>query len=1088
MAGAVSWGGPKLYNWFVRKIADKKGASVDEVAVALERASENIKDPAQKAGVQAIIGDDAVKIADSLAVARDTSGKTPSTRDMDLWAEKEDLISQASNMLWREREDAIARGAGFDDAVELSDFFRLSPRPATDTRPAQVRRSTGGFRKSHTDVINHYSKIHASVRKAKNEAFDRVKKEQTKNLATRDRDLSRGWGKLEREAASAKNLESVRTMEAARKELDTFEDTLLVGKIDAEEVAVVKETAKRTDNIKEIDRQLRSKVDRVQRRAQKARFNRNQTGNIDLQLMTHLASMGGGAAIGAGLNPEDPLAGALAGIAAGYAPIGAYKFMNMLANRMPPHWSRWKRLDMAMRSENYVFKPWSYLPKLGESGELLAYKIREVMNKVDRVTSRIRSSLVVNANEMNVSLTDPAVRDHIVDVLMKKATPKTKEIAGVARSLKDQFDYILDRMQETGVITEGVAGVVRAGRAKQGFWPVVLDDSKIAVSQEDWVTYFSTQPFNQEALESTVGAISSIKDFGGLRSGVYKLWTHPSGQKVASLTEKAALDLWHRRKTNPFTILHTGQEDTTGLRSILEPWLSKDILHIMTDYLSYAHRKIGFAESFGGTITKETTKKGKKVVTTKFDKNLLAKKLFADIADEADMNAAVYAEQIYYGAQHSSKSKNIRAAGERKPWIADAEGRAMALNTMLLSLAQIYNVGQSLVYSTVKAGTYGQNPIHALRTTTSALVKTFHNKSQILADTGAAAEVALVQQLGEISTSAHTIFGRELSNRNPIEWLQNPSKFLRMIGFIKIEEFNRALSANVGEITALRLASQKIELEKAGKIGTKEYKRVLGWMKELGMDTKRKLNTVDELRADELRNAGDLAEAAINFSNEVNFRNNALQMPLKWSHPNAKLFRQFKTFALHHASFLKRNVVDEALKGNLTPLALFLGLGGAVGTTLHEGRQMVGRALETPKELASGNIDSSEIGKHILPDFEAAKEWIENDDDELTGLKKVLDWYSAVGGAGMWAQMLTSFAERGPSGLAKEVAGPTFGRAWDFTEDVHREVTSIDWEEDPSQIGQEGFNALGRPFYETYIRGGLGSVSRKALPEWERGD
>ncbi len=151
-------------------------------------------------------------------------------------------------------------------------------------------------------------------------------------------------------------------------------------------------------------------------------------------------------------------------------------------------------------------------------------------------------------------------------------------------------------------------------------------------------------------------------------------------------------------------------------------------------------------------------------------------------------------------------------------------------------------------------------------------------------------------------------------------------KYLRAVGFTQVEKFNRTLSANVGREYFLDLFKNAKKYP-----ADKTYQREL---LKLGFSPKQLLNKVKPSLQDEYMAARSVVE-------RTQFLIDPQDLPFFWSSPWGKFSMQLKTFAYKQTQFIKNEILNEATKGNLKPLARFLTAGAAAGELVQDVKSVI---------------------------------------------------------------------------------------------------------------------------------------------------
>jgi hypothetical protein len=129
--------------------------------------------------------------------------------------------------------------------------------------------------------------------------------------------------------------------------------------------------------------------------------------------------------------------------------------------------------------------------------------------------------------------------------------------------------------------------------------------------------------------------------------------------------------------------------------------------------------------------------------------------------------------------------------------------------------------------------------------------------------------------------------------------------------FQKVENFNRRVAANVGQIRAKQLINREMNDFTIRKL------------KELGIDAKNIKN--GRLSKD------DMLSAAYEMARQTQFKVDPLDVPAAWKTPGGKLAMQFQSFAFMQTKFIRDSILKEAKRGNFMPLVRFIPL--AIGAS-----------------------------------------------------------------------------------------------------------------------------------------------------------
>jgi hypothetical protein len=191
---------------------------------------------------------------------------------------------------------------------------------------------------------------------------------------------------------------------------------------------------------------------------------------------------------------------------------------------------------------------------------------------------------------------------------------------------------------------------------------------------------------------------------------------------------------------------------------------------------------------------------------------------------------------------------------------------------------------------------------------------------------------------------------------------------LRRTGFEAVENFNRFVGGTAGAYTIRRDLSRAI----AGRLRGNNLDQARRRMRSLGLNldeltarTRREaahrgirpeempLNEV--FRPERVARNGDILEmgefdrAIFNAAKQTQFTPDATRLPPWWQTPQGRVVFQFKRFALSQGRFLRDQVLAEASRGNMKPLASFLAIYPIAGEAVGSARYAV-RGKDRPDD------------------------------------------------------------------------------------------------------------------------------------------
>jgi hypothetical protein len=226
-----------------------------------------------------------------------------------------------------------------------------------------------------------------------------------------------------------------------------------------------------------------------------------------------------------------------------------------------------------------------------------------------------------------------------------------------------------------------------------------------------------------------------------------------------------------------------------------------------------------------------------------------------------------------------------------------------------------------------------------------------------------------------------------------LQFLNEPTKFLRAVGFTGVEEMNRRAASIMAHGHVSTLHNKLKTLIAKGKGNTPKAKKIESSLKKLGVSNPKKADLTGR----------DYAVSGHLFNKQVNFSGESFNLPSHWQTPWMKLMMKFKSFMFYQARFLKREVADELFHNhNPEPLIAYLAAAG-----------IAGNAAEQIRAKAQGR----EIEKN-----RSAFEFL------ITGIGN-------AGGGGLWWDTMKQMSDQGPAG-AFNILGPTASDVANTVQDI----------------------------------------------------
>ncbi len=286
------------------------------------------------------------------------------------------------------------------------------------------------------------------------------------------------------------------------------------------------------------------------------------------------------------------------------------------------------------------------------------------------------------------------------------------------------------------------------------------------------------------------------------------------------------------------------------------------------------------------------------------------------------------------------RSKTIQAKQDMPEFMRAVNKINAAQTVTKLGTAAIPNATQSFVNGATlmaKTGNIIMAPFKATKGIVRAIVRDKASQ-EVVHNTGVLGEMDLAKIATENSPHSRII---EREFKGPLKYLNEPTKFLRAVGFLSVEEMNRRAAAIMAKGHVNTLHKKLLKRLSQGKADTKRTRAIERELNDLGIS--------DPFKQD--LTTGDYVISGHMFNKHVNFSGESYNLPQHWSTPWFKLMTKFKSFMFYQARFLQRNVIDEALlHGNPRPLAMYLAAAGVAGNAADTARSIVkGKDIEENK-------------------------------------------------------------------------------------------------------------------------------------------
>ena len=411
------------------------------------------------------------------------------------------------------------------------------------------------------------------------------------------------------------------------------------------------------------------------------------------------------------------------------------------------------------------------------------------------------------------------------------------------------------------------------------------------------------------------------------------------------------------------------------LEPLLDPFMAKP-LDRWSKFFEDVVKRNEFARRFGAN-DQYIHKRIKQL-----EKQAEAARKRGDIDKQKDKaRAADYLRETYFTTMGNPKFSATVSEKMNNPTFMKGVAKINAFQNLKLGLAAIPNATQAFVNGTVKlTKSHGliKAPFKAISAIVRSIVKT-KSDLEIINRAGVLGEIDLARIATENMPHARIV---EREFKGGLQFLNEPTKFLRAVGFTGVEEMNRRAAAVMAHGHVATLHNKLKTLIAKGKGNTAKAHKLEKSLKKLGISDPRKADLTGR----------DYAVSGHMFNKQVNFSGESFNLPSHWQTPWMKLMTKFKSFMFYQARFLKREVSDELFhNNNPKPLIAYLAAAG-----------IAGNAAEMARAFAQGK----EIEKN------------------RTALEYLIAGIGNAGGAGLWWDTLKQISDQGTSG-AFGILGPT---------------------------------------------------------------
>ncbi len=515
-----------------------------------------------------------------------------------------------------------------------------------------------------------------------------------------------------------------------------------------------------------------------------------------------------------------------------------------------------------------------------------------------------------------------------------------KVIMAILRGRTKKYDHLIteDHRKVAAVIREKVFNKVAKDALSSGKWtrkqydeamaksetyfPRMLDFVYLNTSegQERFIKAFTDAKFNKEQAEHILNSYANneAKKSGRaasyiskLEDGSYKINAELANFILTKQVRKGiagrASNLDHDRTLPDF------------VDDIIEDFTVPGLFQNLKQYLDENLKDIEFAKVFGAD-------------------DRYAEELAHLVGVQTGQDAHKdYARQVFFDAVGDTRStvlqEHLNASQLQKLLVR----KANLIQTWKLWKASVLNVSQGPAngliwlykqhYGSTTANMYKPLEIWA-RGMTRAIKSKYGSKElndQFLRS-GAAMETALAETLGIAYSNHSKMVDVELGKYNPLDYLNNPAKFLQLTGFRFTEDMNRRMATNMGRAYVEHALDKYAKLSKLRTPTPREkmhLKDLSDDLLELGIDVQK-----GTLVTDDFDRAAQMVNRIVNHSTDPG------HAPRFSKSMMGSLVFKFKDFVFKQTDFLNKQVLAPMKRGDFRPAIAFLASAGVVGAPL----------------------------------------------------------------------------------------------------------------------------------------------------------
>jgi hypothetical protein len=489
---------------------------------------------------------------------------------------------------------------------------------------------------------------------------------------------------------------------------------------------------------------------------------------------------------------------------------------------------------------------------------------------------------------------------------------KNPSLVKVWKVMDSIFDDTAKNALRTKVWTKEQYDKFQHKRRTEGYWPRYYNEAYLSTAKgrQHWIDVWAKTSMSEAEIIRIIQTLT-----GSEGPGLLAKFIVPTKGGFTLTAEGAIAMLRHREKGHELKpklrAPHLEEDRVLALprEGMFSPFLVDDPLNVMGNYLSETSNRTTAAEIWGA-------------------KDELYGQMAAEISKLHGRDVTEAFEQAYATTQRDASSKILQqyypsdaALWQRGKDIIHRADNAMLLSLSFGSLVQLTQVPlNAMTFLSTRPGGVRGAMTHLKKgfvdftkgnDEVTGVLGRYYRPGQFAAESGAIAGAAVLQAIGEGARVGHSILPIEFHKLtgmagafNFLEILNNPTKFLHLVGFLPLEYWNRKIAALSGRSYAESLLMRQRDIQEGRITDAADIKRIHGSLQEIYIDPRLPWDAIPE---------GMLLRSAHQFADLINHRNAPTTLPLILQSPHFKFATRFKTFLYHQSTFLKENVFKPAL-------------------------------------------------------------------------------------------------------------------------------------------------------------------------------